>query len=237
MALGTRIQKRLAELNWSQVQLCKCVPGLSPNHLNSIIRKDYTSTRYSEAIAKALGIDHDELVFRDTERKQKGIVPTTFSAKVSEESEEPDDDTVLDARRKRLDLLHKLRLFSVEKLPSFNTILSGYRKIGSTMAGNMERLLNFPNGYIRHPLTDLPLRFGSVEASNVDKAVLETVNNLAVLIPLRAKPPKNLGKIKVPAALTVNEILLLDAYRKSNPQVQAVVNDLLSYTGSGGRQD
>lgn len=62
MNIGSRIEKRLRELGWQQVDLLQRVPDLRAGTLSAIIQRDSIRSVYSEAIAEALGVTHAWLV-------------------------------------------------------------------------------------------------------------------------------------------------------------------------------
>ena len=62
MNIGNRIEKRLREFGWQQVDLLQRIPDLRAGTLSAIIQRDSVRTVYSEAIAEALGVTHSWLV-------------------------------------------------------------------------------------------------------------------------------------------------------------------------------
>lgn len=56
MHLGKRIELRLKELGWTQVDLCNRVPGLEPGALNATIKRNSRKNQYSHQIADVLGV-------------------------------------------------------------------------------------------------------------------------------------------------------------------------------------
>jgi SOS-response transcriptional repressor LexA len=58
MALGARIKDRLTEIGWDQVDLLAAVPDLNAGTLSALITRDSEKSRFSEAIAEALGVSH-----------------------------------------------------------------------------------------------------------------------------------------------------------------------------------
>lgn len=73
MAMGKRIEERLKELRWEQVALLELVPDLSAGTLSALIRRDSEKSRYSAAIAEALGLNHLWLV-EEKGPKLRGVV-------------------------------------------------------------------------------------------------------------------------------------------------------------------
>lgn len=62
MKMGGRIALRLAELGWQQVDLIRRVPDLEPATLSALVQRDSSASKWSDAIAGALGVSHSWLV-------------------------------------------------------------------------------------------------------------------------------------------------------------------------------
>lgn len=73
MNIGSRIEKRLRELGWQQVDLLQRVPDLRAGTLSAIIQRDSVRSVYSEAIAEALGVTHAWLVTGRSPKERTGM--------------------------------------------------------------------------------------------------------------------------------------------------------------------
>ena len=63
MAIGKRIEERLARLGWRRNDLLNRVPDLTPQALSNLIRRDSVRSEWDEAIAEALGVSVLWLVY------------------------------------------------------------------------------------------------------------------------------------------------------------------------------
>ena len=58
MGMGRRIQQRLDDLGWGQVDLLSRIPEMSPATLSALILRDSSMSNWSAQIAEALGVSH-----------------------------------------------------------------------------------------------------------------------------------------------------------------------------------
>jgi hypothetical protein len=65
MAIGTRIKKRLGDLGWERRDLLAEVPALTPQALSNLILRDSKRSEWDQAIAKALMVSVNWLVYGD----------------------------------------------------------------------------------------------------------------------------------------------------------------------------
>jgi transcriptional regulator with XRE-family HTH domain len=217
MAMGKIIQQRLDKLNWSQNKLVKSVPGLSSSTLSSIILNDYATSRFAEGIARALGLQLADLI---PDRKEQ------YAEKLAREK------IMGKARKQRLAAFFRRQPFPMDFSKRLSSLLSGKGTVGGSLARNLEVALNLPFGYLVYPQQNLPLSFGSAATTNIDQTLLGRLDDLNVLVPKQPELPENCGERELPAYFTVEELLMLSAYRKCPNKVQAIINNLVSYVGS-----
>ncbi len=62
MKMGGRIALRLTELGWQQVDLIRRVPDPESATLSALVQRDSAASKWSDAIASALGVSHSWLV-------------------------------------------------------------------------------------------------------------------------------------------------------------------------------
>lgn len=65
MAIGKRIEKRLADLGWERRDLLAELPTLTPQALSNLILRDSKRSEWDQAIAKALRVSVNWLVYGD----------------------------------------------------------------------------------------------------------------------------------------------------------------------------
>lgn len=75
MAIGKRIEQRLADLGWRRNDLIDKLPDLTPQALSNLIRRDSVRSEWDEAIAEALGVSVLWLVYGRTDDGACKTVP------------------------------------------------------------------------------------------------------------------------------------------------------------------
>ena len=76
MALGKRIHELLQRPGWDRKRLLDAVPGLTPQALSNLIRRDSRRSEWDEQLAQALGVSVTWLVYgRDDYQARAKVIP------------------------------------------------------------------------------------------------------------------------------------------------------------------